>query len=374
MVLSIFGIGFSTNFYKKIWNDFKTLLYESYLYNLLTTEQRIGILNLIPKKDKDLRKLSNWRSVSLLTTDYKILTKALATRLQKVIPVIIDSDQVGYIKNRYIGQNVRIIYDLLVHADENDIEAYLTQIDFEKAFDSVEWPFLVKCLKTFGFGDSFIKWVTILYTDIKSCVGNNGYYSNYFQLSRSIRQGCPISALLFLLVAEIIAIQIRSDANMKGINIEDTVFKISLMADDTTLIIKDIASISAAIEHFQLFQICSGLKLNLNKTEIIPIGRNANQTIILPENLKSIQIKKGPFKALGVWYSINEEESINLNFSERIKNIQKLTNIWSGRLLSLKGKIMILKTLVLPQIQFLLGMIYVQEKILIEIDKIFFDL
>ena len=121
-----------------------------------------------------------------------------------------------------------------------------------------------------------------------------------------------------------------------------------------------------------IFQICSGLKLNLNKTEIIPIGRNANKTIILPENLKSIQIKKGPFKALGVWYSINEEESINLNFAERIKNIQQLTNIWSGRLLSLKGKIMILKTLVLPQIQFLLGMIYVQEKTLIEIDKIFF--
>ena len=107
----------------------KDILYESYIYsfehNLLTNEQKIGILNLIPQKDKDLRKLSNWRPVSLLTTDYKILTKALAIRLQKVIPNLIDTDQVGFIKNRYIGQNVRIIYDLLNHAKENKIYTFL---------------------------------------------------------------------------------------------------------------------------------------------------------------------------------------------------------------------------------------------------------
>ena len=74
----------------------KKTLY-SFDNNLLTNEQRIGILNLIQKKDKDLRKLANWRPVSLLTTDDKILTKGLAIRLQKVIPDIIDSDQVDYI-------------------------------------------------------------------------------------------------------------------------------------------------------------------------------------------------------------------------------------------------------------------------------------
>ena len=98
-------------------------------------EQRIGILNLLPKKDKYLRILQNWRPVSLLTTDYQILTKALAIRLQKVIPNIIESDHVGYIKKRYIGENVRIIYDILMYSEESDIEAFLAQIDFEKAFD-----------------------------------------------------------------------------------------------------------------------------------------------------------------------------------------------------------------------------------------------
>ena len=94
---------------------------------------------------------------------------------------------------------------------------------------------------------------------------------------------------------------------------------------------------------------------------------------MLPDNLSNIQIKNGPFKALGVWFTNDEEESIKLNFSERIKNMKTLTNIWNCRQLSLKGKIMILKTLVLPQIQFLLGMIYVPDKILLEIDTILFN-
>ena len=104
--------------------------------------------------------------------------------------------------------------------------------------------------------------------------------------------------------------------------------------------------------NFQLFKTCSGLKLNLYKTEILPIGTNADKTIVLPYNINSIQIKKGPFKALGVWFTNDEDKAITLNFSERIKNMQKLTNIWNCRNLSLKGKITILKTLVLPQIQF----------------------
>ena len=125
----------------------------------------------------------------------------------------------------------------------------IIQIDFVKALDSIKWYFLIKCLKAFNFGDNFIKWLTILYTDIKACVGNNGYCSSYFQLSRSILQGCPISTLLFLLVV----ICIRSDNNIEGIDINNTVLKLSIMADDTTLIIKNLKSLSIALTHFHFF-------------------------------------------------------------------------------------------------------------------------
>ena len=369
--------GFTTNFYKFFWKDIKVIVFESFEHSFKTKKlsdfQRMGILNLLPKKDKDLRYLANWRPVSLLNTDYKVLTKLLAIRLQKVIPSLVNPDQVGYIKNRYIGENIRILSDILQYAELENIEAYITQIDFEKAFDSVEWRFLFDTLKTLNFGEYFTSWIKTLYTDISACAGNNGNYSEYFKLSRSIRQGCPISALLFLLVVEMLANKIRNDPNIKGVEINNEIFKLAMMADDITLINVDLQSIVNAIKIFCEFEKCSGLKLNLGKTEIIPIGNQRGKKIRLPSHLEKITVKNRPFKALGVWFSIDTQETLNLNLTERIKAIATLINIWKGRRLSLKGKITILKTLILPQVQFLFSMIEIPETILNQIDKIFFD-
>ena len=369
--------GYTTNFYKFFWPDIKILLFNSFIYSFakgsLTQNQKLGILNLLPKKDKDLRYLANWRPVSLLNTDYKILTKVFAIRLQKVIPSIINHDQVGYLKGRYIGQNIRIIFDLLKYSDLNDIEAFLVQVDFEKAFDSIEWPFLFKCLESFNFGENFNQWVKIFYNNISSCVGNNGHYSNYFKLSRSIRQGCPISALLFILVAEMLAIKIRREETIEGISINETEFKLSMMADDTTLILKNIDSLDKAINIFEQFRKCSGLKLNLNKTEIIPIGKSKRIQINLPNHLSKIKIKHGPFKALGVWFASTQSEITSLNLDDRIKNMETTINIWKGRCLSLKGKITIIKTIVVPQIQFLFSMISIEDITIKRIEKILYS-
>ena len=167
--------------------------------------------------------------MTILNTDYKILTKAPANRLQPLLTKIIAADQLGYIKGQQIIGNVRIINDIMSYTDLRKNPGFITLIDFEKAFDSVEWPFL---LKTFKFGNNFIHWITILYTKIQSCISNNGYFS---ELGRGIRQGCPISALLFILLAEVMAIHIRNNGKIKGINVGKQIYKISQLADDTTL-------------------------------------------------------------------------------------------------------------------------------------------
>ena len=126
----------------------------------------------------------------MLKIDYKISTKALALRL-KVLPSIKDNGQSGYIEGRFIGENNRLI---LVNSD-----GIALIIDFEKAFDSLEWDFLLKTPDTFQFGRDFKSWVKILYTNITSCTINNGYASYWFELHRGVRQGCPLSGLLFKL-------------------------------------------------------------------------------------------------------------------------------------------------------------------------------
>ena len=109
--------GFTAEFYKFFWPQIKDIVFDSFVYAYntgeLSIEQRRGILNIIPKKEKDIRYLKNWRPISLLNTDYKILTKLLSLRLQNVISTIVAPDQTGYIKNRYIGENIRTIVDAI---------------------------------------------------------------------------------------------------------------------------------------------------------------------------------------------------------------------------------------------------------------------
>ena len=144
--------GFTTNFCKFFLDRYKTYcigkLQDSLQHGELSETPKRGVLSLIPNTVKIITQyLKSWRPVSLLTTDYKILAKALATRLQKVISNLINLDQVGYIKGRHIGQNIRSIEDVILLSEKHNISGLLVLIDFEKAFNTVEWDFLLESLK-----------------------------------------------------------------------------------------------------------------------------------------------------------------------------------------------------------------------------------
>ena len=140
--------GFSTEFYKFFWNDISNFLMDSindaFASGELSIDKKRGIITLIPIKDKDRIFLKNWRPIALLNTDYKILAKALANRLKKVIEKLINSDQKAYIKGRYLGENIRTVTDIIHYMKERKMDALILLIDFEKAFDSISWSSLTK--------------------------------------------------------------------------------------------------------------------------------------------------------------------------------------------------------------------------------------
>jgi hypothetical protein len=108
------------------------------------------------------------------------------------------NDQSAYIKGRFIGLNARIISDVFEYCENCNEDGILIFLDFQKAFDSVEWKFMLKALTSFNFGINFLKWLNILYTEPLFRMKNDRWISKTYRMSRGIRQGCPIFAIFFL--------------------------------------------------------------------------------------------------------------------------------------------------------------------------------
>ena len=156
--------GITTEFYKLFWKYIKLFLINSlnssFQKGSLNDLQKQSYITLLPKQGKDIEFLTNWRPISLLNTDYKIATKSIANRVKTILSSIISPNQTGFIKGRYIGESIRLLFEALDHTEEHT-HALLFFSDFEKAFDSLNHTFLFETLNHFNFGDSFINWIRV---------------------------------------------------------------------------------------------------------------------------------------------------------------------------------------------------------------------
>ena len=161
--------GLSVEFYIKFWPLLGPFvinaLNASYGKGELSNSQRQGVITLIEKQGKDKRYIKNWRPITLLNVDYKIGAKCIAKRLERVLPKIISVSQSAFVKGRQIGDCIRIIEGIMEYTKSNDLPGILVAIDFEKAFDSLEWSYVFKCLNAFNFGPSLLKWICTFYSN-----------------------------------------------------------------------------------------------------------------------------------------------------------------------------------------------------------------
>ena len=274
--------------------------------------------------------------------------------MKQVLPSIIHPDQTRYLKGRYIGENVRLLFDAIEHAEENEIPGLLFFADFEKAFDTLNYNFIMQALNFFKFGNDLKQWISVFYQDCTGCVINNCYASPFFNICRGVRQGCPLFPYLFIICIELLAVAIRNDPNLKGISIlncdVEKEIKISLYADDTTLLLPGKEEVlRQAIGIFNKFRISSGLTLNLSKCEVLRIGslRNSNAPLCSELNLRWANHN---VSALGVVFSTNQNTIKKLNYEPQLEKIQNVSNMWRDRDLSLIGKIVVLKALAIFKI------------------------
>ena len=338
--------GLTTNFYKHFWPLFGPRLTQVYNYAFksgqLSVSQRRGVISLLFKKG-DRTLLKNWRPITLLTTDYKILTKALANRLQQVLPLIVHTDQTASIKGRTINDNTRLLHDVITYANVNNIPLALISVDQLKAFDRVSHDFLFKTLQRFGFGPDFVRWIQIIYNSVSSSVKTNGWLTSFIGLERGLRQGCPLSMPLYVLTAETMACNIRQNPRIHGLRPPDSEaeVKLSQFADDTTLLLTDEQSIIETFNTFDLYERASGAKINKGKCKGLWCGAFARRT----DQLFGFEWYNDfiPDKILGQYFG--NVDCTQRNWEAKIQKINDIIAAWRHRDLSLKGKALLINTL-----------------------------
>ena len=363
--------GLPIEFYKTFWDFIGVPLVasfnESFVKGKLSSSQRQAVITLIEEKDQDRCDLKNWRPISLLNVDAKIASKVIAERMKRLLPGLIHHNQSGYIPGRNISENIRSILDIMEYTKVKKIPGLLLFIDFEKAFDSLEWDFFEKCLERFNFGPDFRRWVPTFYTDVQSCVINNGLCSQYLHIKRGVRQGDPLSPYLFIIAVEILAIAIRNREDIKGITIGGLETKLLQFADDTTAVLSDLDSTRALFGLLEIFEKASGLKLNVKKTEAMWIGSLQNC------EYEPLGVRcKTCVKFLGIYITYDVQVLVKKNFKQRLKNIKNTIHLWKSRGLSIHWKVNIIKTLLLLKMIYPSSVICTPYEVIKEFNSLIF--
>ncbi len=226
----------------------------------------------------DKAKIASYRPITLLNTDYKLLTKVLALRLAAVAPEIVHPSQAGFVPGRRLRDQTQLAKLMINWAEATETNGAIVALDQEKAYDKISHDYLWRVLDKYGVPQSFIRTLQALYAHAHTSVMINGVLSEPYKVYRGVRQGDPMSCLLFDLAIEPLSAMIRQ-SNLQGFQVPGTmdVLKATLFADDTTVYL-------AADDDFAVLQDildtwCSAAKakFNISKTEIIPLGTSEHR-------------------------------------------------------------------------------------------------
>ena len=221
-----------------------------------------------------------------------------------------------------------------------------------------------------GFGTSFLKWVNLFYTSVQSSVNVNGYLSQFFSLSHGVRQGCPLSPLLYVLVAEVLACSIRANPRIKGLCLpgsSDPLSLISQYADDTSLVVCSDHAIRACCEVYDVYERGSGSKLNLSKSKGLWLGPWANCSDP-PVTLDWLSVK---IKVLGVFLGPGNLDDVN--WKPRIATVENTLSSWRQRILSFCGRALVINALALSQVWYATSLIHMPPWVLGELLRLLFS-
>lgn len=321
----------------------------------MSDTMRIALVKLLYKKGgRD--QIGNYRPISLLCSDYKILAKIMTSRMQGVMDSIIANDQQGFIKNREITGNLILVKEIIEYCNRSGENGAIILMDFQKAYDRVNRETMIKVLEKMNFGPNFIQYIRVMYEEVGAQVDVNGNRSEVFITGGGVRQGCPLSPYLFICVLELMANRIRQAKEIGGIKEPSTGKRnvLSLFADDSALMIGSVEEIGRGRKLMREYERATASKLHDGKTMVMRLGNMRNRS--MEQELKDMEVEftlmqnEDTEKYLGdiIGGKVTEAD----RFDDKIESMVKLGKKWANLNIGYYERAIVANTLLLSKVLF----------------------
>lgn len=342
------GDGLPSEFFKMYWDIVKGEVVEVFRCIMgkgtLSESMKMGVVVLIYKKG-DRKDVRNWRPISLLNSDYKVFAKMIARRLSRVISKMVSVTQTCAVPGRRSSENLILIRDIINFCKDRNSSIILTSFDLEKAFDKANHGFLWEVLKRMGVPQHLVKVLKGLYWGISSRVLVNGRLGRAFFIKSGVRQGCPLSPILFICFIDPLLRMIQRDKVVRGFLVPGsgggTVKCLGYM-DDVVVVCQSVVGVKRVKLLLSIFCICAGMSVNWSKCSMGVYGRHVESVD------DQIGRAEDGVRILGIVFDQRMKGEVCWN--EVGEKVAKKLRFWCLRKLSVYGKVLVIKAVILPLI------------------------
>ena len=368
--------GFPCEFFKTAWpviaHDFVTAVQSVFQMGFLPKGVNSTILALIPKKTT-ATEMKDYRPIACCNVLYKVVSKILANRLKELLPRIIVANQSAFVKGRLLMENVLLASEVVKDYHKDSITPRCAmKLDISKAFDSVQWSFLLNSLMAMGFPERFIHWIRLCVTTPSYSVQVNGDLAGYFQSARGLRQGCPLSPYLFVLCMNVLSYKIDKGLREKKFGIHPRCQSLALthlcFADDLMVFVEGTKnSVEGVLSVFEEFTGWSGLSISLEKSTIFMAGVAEGEKSRILTNFPFAEGKL-PVRYLGL--PLMTQAMGRQDYMPLVEKIRGRISTWTCRFLSYAGRLQLIKSVLLSIVNFWATVFRLPSKCSAEIERL----
>lgn len=368
--------GFTSEFYKYVWHiigeDFTAAIQSFFVKGFLPKGLNSTILALVPKRDNGME-MKDYRPISLCNVIYKVISKVLANRLKCILPRVISQNQSAFVKERLLMENVLLATELVKDYHKDSISPRCAmKIDIAKAFDSVQWEFLLNTLQALNLPQRFIHWIRLCITTASFSVQVNGELAGFFRSNRGLGQGCSLSLYLFVICMNVLSRMSDKAAIERKIGYHPNCKQIKLthlcFADDLMVFVDGKRrSIEGIIDIFDEFAVRSGLRISIEKSTLYLASISSPQRQALTSHFP-FAVGQLPVRYLGLSLLINQMTVSD--YTSLVERIRSQMCSWTVRFLSYAERLQLLNSVVGSIINFWITAYRLPSGCLKELEKL----